>query len=468
MQSTAPSVPRLGVAAYNWWNEALHGVAQGRATVFPQAIGLAATWDTDLVHRVADVISTEARAKYNDALARPAASGPGALAVLPGRTAGLTYWSPNVNIFRDPRWGRGQGDLRRGPVPDRPPGRCVRHRHAGERPALPEGRLHAEALRGAQRPGARAAWLRREGERERPVGHVPARVSRGGRRGRGRLDHVRLQRREWHAGLRERGSPAEASPGRVGLRGIRRERLRRGERHLPRPRVRAHGGRRGRRGGQGGDGPHLRHGVPEPAGGGEGRSHHRGGDRPLAEEAVRRARAPGHVRPAGAGAVLPDRDLGERLERAPGAGPRGRAQGDRAARRTRAACCRWPRRCTASPCSAPRPTIRSRCSETTTACRRSRSPRWRGSSGSWRARGCATPSARRTRPAPPRSSRPRSSHCPAAAGECRWSTSTTRTCGESRGCGAPKPAPTSTRGWRTPRWSRRSDTRSTRCAGRPV
>jgi len=108
MQSTAPAIPRLGVPAYNWWNEALHGVAQGRATVFPQAIGLAATWDTDLVHRVADVISTEARAKYNDALTRPAPSGPEALAVLPGRAAGLTYWSPNVNIFRDPRWGRGQ------------------------------------------------------------------------------------------------------------------------------------------------------------------------------------------------------------------------------------------------------------------------------------------------------------------------------------------------------------------------
>jgi beta-glucosidase len=108
MQSTAPAVPRLGVAAYNWWNEALHGVAQGRATVFPQAIGLAATWDTDLMHRVADIISTEARAKYNDALTRPAPSGPDALATLPGRTAGLTYWSPNVNIFRDPRWGRGQ------------------------------------------------------------------------------------------------------------------------------------------------------------------------------------------------------------------------------------------------------------------------------------------------------------------------------------------------------------------------
>jgi beta-glucosidase len=108
MQSTAPAIPRLGVAAYNWWNEALHGVAQGRATVFPQAIGLAATWDTDLMHRVADIISTEARAKYNDALTRPAPSGPETLTTLPGRTAGLTYWSPNVNIFRDPRWGRGQ------------------------------------------------------------------------------------------------------------------------------------------------------------------------------------------------------------------------------------------------------------------------------------------------------------------------------------------------------------------------
>ncbi|MEJ2109426.1 MAG: glycoside hydrolase family 3 C-terminal domain-containing protein [Acidobacteriota bacterium] len=108
MQSTAPAIPRLNVPAYNWWNEALHGVAQGRATVFPQSIGLAATWDTDLMYRVADIISTEARAKYNDALTRPAPSGPEALMTLPGRTAGLTYWSPNINIFRDPRWGRGQ------------------------------------------------------------------------------------------------------------------------------------------------------------------------------------------------------------------------------------------------------------------------------------------------------------------------------------------------------------------------
>jgi beta-glucosidase len=108
MQSTAPAIPRLGVPAYNWWNEALHGVVQGRATVFPQAIGLAATWNVDLMARVADAISTEARAKYHDALTRPAPTGPETLMTLPGRTAGLTYWSPNINIFRDPRWGRGQ------------------------------------------------------------------------------------------------------------------------------------------------------------------------------------------------------------------------------------------------------------------------------------------------------------------------------------------------------------------------
>jgi beta-glucosidase len=95
----APAIPRLGVPSYDWWNEALHGVARnGYATVFPQAIGLGATWDEPLIGRMADVISTEARAKYNEAQK----------ANNHGRFAGLTFWSPNINIFRDPRWGRGQ------------------------------------------------------------------------------------------------------------------------------------------------------------------------------------------------------------------------------------------------------------------------------------------------------------------------------------------------------------------------
>jgi beta-glucosidase len=98
MLFAAPAIPRLQVPAYNWWNEALHGVARaGKATVFPQAIGLAATWDQNLLHRVATVISDEARAKYHDALRHGRR----------GVYEGLTFWSPNINIFRDPRWGRG-------------------------------------------------------------------------------------------------------------------------------------------------------------------------------------------------------------------------------------------------------------------------------------------------------------------------------------------------------------------------
>lgn len=94
----APAIPRLGIAEYNWWNECLHGVARsGKATMFPQAIGMAASFDPVMMKEVADVISDEARAKHHDALRRDKHD----------RYYGLTFWSPNVNIFRDPRWGRG-------------------------------------------------------------------------------------------------------------------------------------------------------------------------------------------------------------------------------------------------------------------------------------------------------------------------------------------------------------------------
>ena len=99
MMNATPAIERFGVPAHDYWNEALHGVARsGTATVFPQAIGLAATWDTKLMYQVADVISTEARAKHHE-YARNNQF---------GRYQGLTFWSPNINIFRDPRWGRGQ------------------------------------------------------------------------------------------------------------------------------------------------------------------------------------------------------------------------------------------------------------------------------------------------------------------------------------------------------------------------
>lgn len=98
MAYNAPAIPRLSIPSYNWWNEALHGVARaGVATVFPQAIGMAATFDEKLIGRVADAISTEARAKFHEVQRKGDH----------GIYKGLTLWSPNVNIFRDPRWGRG-------------------------------------------------------------------------------------------------------------------------------------------------------------------------------------------------------------------------------------------------------------------------------------------------------------------------------------------------------------------------
>ncbi|MCX6332751.1 MAG: glycoside hydrolase family 3 C-terminal domain-containing protein [Bacteroidia bacterium] len=99
MMNGAPAIDRLGIPAYNWWNECLHGVARaGLATVFPQAIGLGATWDEDLIFRVSTAISDEARAKHHEFVRN------GSRRIYQG----LTFWSPNVNIFRDPRWGRGQ------------------------------------------------------------------------------------------------------------------------------------------------------------------------------------------------------------------------------------------------------------------------------------------------------------------------------------------------------------------------
>jgi beta-glucosidase len=96
-----PAIPRLGIAAYSHRNECLHGVAgAGNATVFPQAIGMAATWDAALIHEEADAISTEARAKHNDYVAHHGGNS--------GEHFGLNFYSPNINIFRDPRWGRGQ------------------------------------------------------------------------------------------------------------------------------------------------------------------------------------------------------------------------------------------------------------------------------------------------------------------------------------------------------------------------
>lgn len=98
MVHTSPAIPRLGIKSYNWWNEALHGVARaGTSTMFPQAIAMAATFDEEIIYKIADIISTEGRAKYHEAQRKGDH----------GIYKGLTFWSPNINIFRDPRWGRG-------------------------------------------------------------------------------------------------------------------------------------------------------------------------------------------------------------------------------------------------------------------------------------------------------------------------------------------------------------------------
>jgi beta-glucosidase len=101
IRNDTPAIPRLGIPAYDFWSEALHGVARnGVATVFPQAIGMAATWDTPLIHAEGEVIATEGRAKFNEYTRTHNGNS--------ANCTGLTFWSPNINIFRDPRWGRGQ------------------------------------------------------------------------------------------------------------------------------------------------------------------------------------------------------------------------------------------------------------------------------------------------------------------------------------------------------------------------
>ncbi|GAB3831121.1 hypothetical protein GCM10028895_48100 [Pontibacter rugosus] len=101
MLNAAPAIDRLGIPSYDWWNEVLHGVARTpyKVTVYPQAIGMAATFDTTSLKQMADFSALEGRAIYNKAI-EEGKSGQ--------RYVGLTYWTPNINIFRDPRWGRGQ------------------------------------------------------------------------------------------------------------------------------------------------------------------------------------------------------------------------------------------------------------------------------------------------------------------------------------------------------------------------
>ena len=237
LMNDAPAIPRLGVPAYEWWNECLHGVARaGAATVFPQAIGMAASFDTPLMREVATAISDEARAKHHEFARRGQRA----------RYQGLTFWSPNINIFRDPRWGRGQETY-------------------GEDPYL-TARMGVEFVKGLQ--GDDPRYLKvvatakhyavhsgpeddrhdfdaHPSERDLYETYLPA-FQALVQEAQGRLGDGRLQPRERRVGLGE-PAPARRHPApRLGIRRLRRLGLRRHRRHLQDPQDRGHAGRGGR------------------------------------------------------------------------------------------------------------------------------------------------------------------------------------------------------------------------------
>ena len=185
--NAAPAIPRLGIPAYNWWTESLHGaIGEVPTTNFPEPIGLAATFDEPLLHDVAGAISVEVRALH--ALGRKT----GRL----GRIGtGLDTWSPNINIFRDPRWGRGQETYGEDPFLTARLAVAFVRGMQGPDPDHPHVIAIAEALRRAQRPRIHASRGERLRHAARSRGHLPAGVSRRHRRGPSRLDHVRLQPR---------------------------------------------------------------------------------------------------------------------------------------------------------------------------------------------------------------------------------------------------------------------------------
>ena len=233
LTNQAAEIPRLGVPAYEWWNECLHGVARaGVATVFPQAIGLAATFDEPLMHEMADVDRGRGPGQA------PRVRAPGEARPLPG---------PHLLVAQHqhlPRsaLGAGAGDVRGGPVPHGAAGRRLREGPAGRRPAVLQGHRHRQALRGPQRPRAGPPPVRRSPQRARSPRDVPPRVPRPGAGGEGGVRHGRLQPRQRRVGL---GQPAPA-PGHpaegVGVRRVRRLGLRRHRRHLHAPQAGGDGG----------------------------------------------------------------------------------------------------------------------------------------------------------------------------------------------------------------------------------
>ena len=190
----APAIERLGIPEYNWWNECLHGVGRaGVATVFPQAIGLAATWDVDLMLRVATAISDEARAKYNDWQRR------GIRQIY----AGLTYWSPNINIFRDPRWGRGQETYGEDPYLTARMGVAFVRGLQGDDPRYLKLVATAKHYAVHSGPEPDRHGFNAVVDAARPARDLPAGVRGAGARGQGRIGDGRVQPHQRRGVLRQ-------------------------------------------------------------------------------------------------------------------------------------------------------------------------------------------------------------------------------------------------------------------------
>ena len=152
------AIPRLDVPAYDWWSEALHGVINNGTTEFPEPIGLAATFDVPAIHNMAEVISTEGRIKHTQAVREHRAS---------MFFQGLDFWSPNINIFRDPRWGRGQETYGEDPFLTARMGVAFVTGMQGDDPKYYQDDLHAQALRRPQRSRVHTPHCRRHGKQAR-------------------------------------------------------------------------------------------------------------------------------------------------------------------------------------------------------------------------------------------------------------------------------------------------------------
>ena len=180
MENEAAAIPRLNVPAYMWWSEALHGVADSGVTEFPEPIGLAATFDDPGIHAMATVIGIEGRIKHVQDGGRRGIGG------------GLDFWAPNINIFRDPRWGRGQETYGEDPFLTGRMGVAFVTGMQGDDPKYYRVIATPKHLRRAQRPGANAALCGRGRDQARRAGYLRAGFPRRGRGGQGRIGDVRL------------------------------------------------------------------------------------------------------------------------------------------------------------------------------------------------------------------------------------------------------------------------------------